>query len=303
MTTFQQVVMEKLKNSGSALVRIVESDASGSTGTAFCCVTVDDDLSYLGGVRRAFDLCRELDTKNEDLPVVVVFTSWDVDPREVFEIPEIVQFAKGFISYMPVLSRLAGQDMSPKAQLEMSCGVTFLASVAFPECNSKKQPGVVHVDMPRLRKALEGFLSRELVLDDLVKRAGLDMTWVLRAVKFTKSRWAAANPSRDAVKSGNGMAARIQRVIGDLNDTTRRYSKSLPPPVARWYCYPKDAGHSVLCILKSDAAKGHFKDDLFVPVPVRTVMRGHKVKHGYVVIDLPRDERLGVIVPDGDREF
>ncbi len=295
--------MMKLKNSGSALVRIVEGDSNGRTGTAFCCVTVEDDLSYLGGVRRAFDLCRELDKNNEDLPVVVVFTSWDDDPREVFEIPEIVRFAKGFISYMPVLDRLAGRHESPKIQLQMSSGPVFLASIAFPECNSKTRSDVVHVNVPMLSETLDRFLSQELDLDDVVMRAGLDMKWVLRAVKVSESRWAAAKPSRDAVKSDNGTSARVHRVIGDVNDTTKRYPKPLPPPVARWYCYPKDAGHSILCVLKSSVDAGLLDDDSLVPVPVRSVMRKHKVKNGYIIVDMPYDARIGLRVPDGDEEF
>lgn len=303
MNPFQQVLMAKMKNSGSALVRIVERDSTGGTGIAFCCVTLNDDLTYWGGVRRAYDLCRELDRNNEDLPVVVVFTSWDDDPREVFEVPEIVQFTKGFISYMPVLSRLAGQDESPKTQLEMGSGVTFLASIAFPECNSRNQRDVVHIDMPRLSEALARFLSQELDLEDLVKRAGLDMKWVLRAVKFAESRRQGSSRAQVVATPANGTSARIHRVIGDVNDTTKRYPKPLPPPVARWYCYPKDAGHSILCVLKSSVDAGLLDDDSLVPVPVRSVMRKHKVKNGYIIVDMPYDARIGLQVPAGDEEF
>lgn len=300
MDSFQKMLLMKIKNSGSALVKLV--DQSTGSGIGYCCVTTDDDLSYLGGVRRAYDLCREFDRNNEDLPVVVVFTSWDDDPREVFEIQEIVQFAKGFVSYMPVWSRLAGRDESAEAQIKMSSGLTFLASIAFPECNSKSPPGVVHVNIPVLRKAILAFMSHDLDLEDLVGQTGLDMEWVTRAVSFSES-WMKKAPTGNVVQPNNGTPERIRRVIGDTNDSTRRYPKPLPPPLARWYCYPTDAGHSVLCILKADAAKGHFNDERLVPVPVRTVMRGHRVRKGYILVDCLYDNRLGLQVPAADEEF
>jgi hypothetical protein len=126
--------------------------------------------------------------------------------------------------------------------------------------------------------------------------------WTADAPVPTQTPARSASPL-SPVTVGTGIAERIAKQIGASNDPSRRYLKPLSPAVARWYCYTKDLGHSVLCLLERDVASGHLDDEHLVPVPVRTVMRGHKVKNGYVVVNLTYDPHIGLQFPDGDEEF
>ncbi len=98
----------------------------------------------------------------------------------------------------------------------------------------------------------------------------------------------------------------IDSTLGPMNDAEKVYHTTLPSELQRWYCYPRDGGHCILCILKT-----HFhpeqadwdEKDWPVPVPVRTVLRGYSIRDGFVIVDVPYDSFLGVRPPEEDREW
>ena len=86
-------------------------------------------------------------------------------------------------------------------------------------------------------------------------------------------------------------------------DKTKSYPQQLPPELGSWYCYPTDAGHSIVCVLKE-----HYRPDTdltgyLIPVPVKSVKRGYTVQGEYVVVDLPYDSNVGLQTPPEDDEF
>lgn len=85
------------------------------------------------------------------------------------------------------------------------------------------------------------------------------------------------------------------------------YPTPLPPEIAEWYCYLKDAGHSILSILKIHEAEafatGGNRYDHLIPVSVKTVLRGYKIVNDFVVVDVEYDNNFGLITPDGDDEY
>lgn len=78
----------------------------------------------------------------------------------------------------------------------------------------------------------------------------------------------------------------IAEVLGSFNDRTKSYVPPLPDDIAKWYCYPPDAGHSILCVLKSGLREGLSHVGSTVPVPVKTVQKGYEIQDGFVVVDL-----------------
>ena len=85
----------------------------------------------------------------------------------------------------------------------------------------------------------------------------------------------------------------------------KQYHTKLSADLASWYCYISDGGHSILCILSKDirTVRKSDRNEYLVPVPVKTVMRGYKVEDEYVVVDVPYDQRMGLIAPVEDTEF
>ena len=97
--------------------------------------------------------------------------------------------------------------------------------------------------------------------------------------------------------------ASIIAQLGLPLDRTKSYPEPLPPELAQWYCYPIDAGHSIVCILKQHY---HPTTDLIghlIPVPVKSVKRGYAIQREYIVVDLPYDSELGLQVPPEDEEY
>ena len=99
----------------------------------------------------------------------------------------------------------------------------------------------------------------------------------------------------------------IERVLAHVRVAGRRYHSPLPAELAEWYCYTVDGGHSILCLLERDAgeaAASHNLTDHLVPCPVRAVLRaGYRIQRGYVVVDLPSDQELGLLTEAGDDEY
>jgi hypothetical protein len=86
-------------------------------------------------------------------------------------------------------------------------------------------------------------------------------------------------------------------------DRTKAYHTPLPPQLARWYCYPQDAGRSIVCVLKQHYRPDVGLTDYLIAVPVKTVMRGYEQLGEYVVVDVPYDSTLGLISPPDDTEY
>ena len=95
----------------------------------------------------------------------------------------------------------------------------------------------------------------------------------------------------------------IDRVLRGFNNKKKKYSLPLPPPLGRWYCYPPDSGHSIMCVLEQHFEKGMDNTGNLVPVPVKSVLRGYRIEDQYVVVDLPYDQQLGLIAPSEDDEY
>lgn len=86
----------------------------------------------------------------------------------------------------------------------------------------------------------------------------------------------------------------------------KAYPSPLPPELADWYCYTSDGGHSILCLLEENAGAAfasHAEFENLVPAPVKAVLRGYRIVHGYVVADLAYDPDLGLITEAEDDEF
>lgn len=76
----------------------------------------------------------------------------------------------------------------------------------------------------------------------------------------------------------------ITDVLGstlDLRLTAQGYPGVLPPDLARWYCYARGTGHSILCVLHQSFVEGggteissHDIDNALIHVPVKAVLRG-----------------------------
>jgi hypothetical protein len=86
-------------------------------------------------------------------------------------------------------------------------------------------------------------------------------------------------------------------------DKTKAYPTPLSPELARWYCYPLDAGHSIICIPKQFYQENADFIDYLVPVPVKTVLRGYEQQGEYIMVDVPYDSTLGLITPPDDDEY
>lgn len=89
----------------------------------------------------------------------------------------------------------------------------------------------------------------------------------------------------------------------DVINRDALYHSDLPNELSPWYLYPYDSGHSILCVLKADWDLHTDKTQLQVPVPVKTVLRGYEIRDGFVVVDVPYDETLGLRAPPEDDEF
>lgn len=86
----------------------------------------------------------------------------------------------------------------------------------------------------------------------------------------------------------------------------RAYHSTLPPDISAWYCYLSDCGHSILCLpecLADEASATDNVQDFLAPVSVKTVLRGYRMREGYVVVDVEYDRLFGISTPDEDDEY
>ena len=95
----------------------------------------------------------------------------------------------------------------------------------------------------------------------------------------------------------------VRLVCQDFLVAGKRYPSNLPADVEKWYAYCIDGGHCVVCVLKQDYKPDTDLTNFLVPVPVKTVLRSHQIKGGYVVVDVPYSEEIGLMAPEGDDEF
>lgn len=101
-------------------------------------------------------------------------------------------------------------------------------------------------------------------------------------------------------------ASAIESVLGTMNDWNKHYHSTLASELAQWYCYPRDGGHSIMCILKKDFSNTKTKERLIrhmVPVPVKSVLKRYEVRNSVVIVDLPYSQLVGVIIPAEDYEW
>jgi hypothetical protein len=99
----------------------------------------------------------------------------------------------------------------------------------------------------------------------------------------------------------------INRNLRGMLVSGKSYPSPLPPELETWYAYTLDGGHSIVCLLETHAGEAfasHAERDYLVPAPVRAVLRaGYRVSRGYVVVDLPYDDKLGLMTEPEDDEY
>lgn len=85
-----------------------------------------------------------------------------------------------------------------------------------------------------------------------------------------------------------------------------RYHRDLPDELQVHYEYLLDAGHSIVCVLEKhiEEALAEGMSLYQVPVPVKYVLEhGYRVEQGYIIVDAPYDEFLGLVVDEKYTEY
>lgn len=97
----------------------------------------------------------------------------------------------------------------------------------------------------------------------------------------------------------------VARVMGGYLASGKAYPQPLPDALAPWYCYPRDAGHSILAVVTSQVEPGQQLEDYLVPIPVKQLLRlGYTVDaQNYVWCDAPYDPDLGLLSEPTDEEW
>jgi hypothetical protein len=75
----------------------------------------------------------------------------------------------------------------------------------------------------------------------------------------------------------------------------KSYPAELPAVVEDYYCYTTDGGHSILCLIEGQfdyQARELWKS--LCPVPVKHVLRGHRVHAGFPVVVAEYDPEVGL---------
>lgn len=100
------------------------------------------------------------------------------------------------------------------------------------------------------------------------------------------------------------MSREIVRIICEgFYVPNKHYPRPLPEELNNWYAYCSDAGHSIVCCLKTDYQPDVDLTQYLLPVSVRTVMKSYEVMGGYIVVDLPYSPKLGLVTPEEDIEY
>ena len=92
----------------------------------------------------------------------------------------------------------------------------------------------------------------------------------------------------------------IKNLIVDIS-----YPNTLPVELEPYYVYLKDAGHSILCVLKThlNNARGQM-DDYEIPIPVKYVLeKGYELQGDYVIVDAVYDSITGVDIDESYSEY
>jgi hypothetical protein len=86
----------------------------------------------------------------------------------------------------------------------------------------------------------------------------------------------------------------------------KSYHSELPAIVKDYYCYTSDGGHSILCLLEKIIRYDVPASELWrqlCPVPVKAVLRKYRIQGGFVVVDVPYSEEIGLQANPEDDEF
>lgn len=118
--------------------------------------------------------------------------------------------------------------------------------------------------------------------------------------------------SRRTMNPRSGNQHRKPKVRPSLKDVpfmvkSIDYPTPLPDELQEAHVYLLDNGHCIMCLLKQHEDiwwKTSNRYAYEVPVPVKYVLQnGYEIYHGFIVVDLPYDDVLGVEIPDGLAEF
>jgi len=88
----------------------------------------------------------------------------------------------------------------------------------------------------------------------------------------------------------------------------QQYPHPMPEELARWYCYLRECGHSIVVIPASrmpagDPTVAQLEGQL-VPIPPRTVLRlGYTIVSGFIVCPILYSPDLGAVVPSTEEEW
>lgn len=97
----------------------------------------------------------------------------------------------------------------------------------------------------------------------------------------------------------------IEATLGSWVVRGKTYHTPLPAPLARWYCYTSDGGHSLLVAVAERYQRGSDPENSLVAAPVKTVLAHpwHE-EDGYIIVDgLSYDSEVGLRTPPEDDEF
>lgn len=100
----------------------------------------------------------------------------------------------------------------------------------------------------------------------------------------------------------------IKEILGDYLVPQQSYYVNLPDVLQKWYCYTKDSGHSILCVLKQYYRPQwkieNFKDNL-IPCSVKTVLKNsfEEINNFIVLSGVHYDENIGLIEIEDNYEF
>ena len=95
----------------------------------------------------------------------------------------------------------------------------------------------------------------------------------------------------------------INKHFGRVVTPWMHYHSPLPSELEAWYCYTEDGGHSIICGLTHCFEPGTDPGRWLAPVPVKTVLREHEIRNGFVFSDVRYEKEMGVIPPEGDYEY
>lgn len=98
--------------------------------------------------------------------------------------------------------------------------------------------------------------------------------------------------------------AYIQYDFKERGIMENEYHSPLPQELSPWYCYTKDTGHVILCVMEEDYIEEGDLKNFLVPCPVKSVLKGYKIKRDYAVVDWQYEPGIGLLdLNTSDIEF